>query len=123
MGANLNETQQQEVISVLEKWSSYSYEDLKGMTAVPLEKWIEENVKDELVRLILGTGNGVTDIPAKDICLAQSAWTMGNMFKGKSIFITFKGGSSMDTLVRPLEKVARSHGVEIRTNTMVKEIV
>lgn len=122
-GRQLEERQKQEIIRVLEKMSSYSYEELQEMTGVPLVKWLEENVKDSLVKSILGSGNGVTDIPAKDICFAHAAWTTGNMFKGNSVFITFKGGSSMETLIRPLVHLARSYGVEIRTDVTAKEIV
>ncbi|OLS12719.1 MAG: phytoene dehydrogenase [Promethearchaeota archaeon CR_4] len=123
MGVQINEDQKKELLSVLERWVSFTYEDLQKMTSISLDRWINENIKDELVRMFFSLGSGVTDTAATEQSLPHNAWTMGNMYKGKSVYITFKGGSSMDVLIRPLEKLAKSHGAEIRVNNTVKEIV
>ncbi len=123
MGVEVDEKQKQELLSVLKKMASFPYEDLVKMTSISLETWINENIKDDLVRMFFSLGSGITDVPASLQNFPHNAWTMGNMFKGKSVYITFKGGSLMDVLIRPLEKLAKAHGVEFRVNSTVKEIV
>ncbi len=122
VGVAFDEEQKKELIATLEKMASFSYEQLMGMTSVTLEQWLEENVKDEIIKTSFSLGSGVTDTPAKDAGFAHYAWTQGNLYKGKSVFVTFKGGSEQKIIVQPLIKIAEKAGAVIKTNTTVRDI-
>ncbi|MFB0559977.1 MAG: phytoene desaturase family protein [Candidatus Lokiarchaeia archaeon] len=122
-GIELNESQKEEFTQILEKMASYSKEDLMTITHLTLKEWVDQNIKDELVKMFFNLGNIVTDTPADEYGFSHNAWMIGNLTQGKSVFATIGGGSSFKTLITPLVESAQKKGVDILTNYTAQEIV
>jgi len=122
-GIELTESQKLEFTQTLEKMQSYSEEELTKMTHLSLKEWLDQNVKDELVKQFFNLGCIVTDTSPEEYGFPHSAWTTGNLIQGKFVYVTVVGGSLFKTLITPLVEAAQKKGADILTNYTAQEIV
>nr|MDO8079328.1 NAD(P)-binding protein [Candidatus Freyarchaeota archaeon] len=122
-GIELNESQKEEFTQTIEKMASHSEEELMTMTYVTLKEWIDQNVKDELVKMFFTLVSTVTDTPVDELAFSHTAWMTGNLTQGKSVYATVSGGSSFKTFITPLVESAKKNDADILTNYTAQEIV
>jgi len=124
VGLELNDAQKEELFSTIKKMQSYSYEELKKMNHITIKEWVDENINDELIKMMFNLANIVTDIPPDEFGAAHVIWMMANLTLGKSTFGTLSNGfDHMDALIKVLKNSALKHGIQIITNHTVKEII